>query len=127
MISFSKLGEYGRFGNQLFQYAFLRTQAKKLGVKFYCPKWIGDKIFDLNDQDEKGDVFIPKLSYVENAYMHGFNSESLEEPLSTNVSSCNDLFNCLKRIMWRLSLYCNPLPLGKFIGIGRAANTRTIT
>jgi GR25 family glycosyltransferase involved in LPS biosynthesis len=50
MISFSKLGNYGRLGNQLFQYAFLRTQAERLEVKFYCPKWIGDEIFDLNDK-----------------------------------------------------------------------------
>lgn len=68
MISFSKLGtNYGRFGNQLFQYAFLRTQAERLGVKFYCPKWIGDEIFSLNDKDIRVDksnglnvVFIEK-------------------------------------------------------------------
>lgn len=50
MISFSKLGNHGRLGNQLFQYAFLRTQAEKLGVTFYCPKWTGDEIFDLDDK-----------------------------------------------------------------------------
>jgi hypothetical protein len=49
MISFSRLGFYGRLGNQLFQYAFLRTSAERLGVSFYCPKWDGDDIFDLND------------------------------------------------------------------------------
>jgi len=49
MISFTKLGKMGRLGNQLFQYAFLRTQAEKLNVKFYCPKWVGDDIFNLND------------------------------------------------------------------------------
>lgn len=49
MISFSKLGNYGRLGNQLFQYAFLRSTAIRLGAKFYCPQWDGDSIFDLND------------------------------------------------------------------------------
>ena len=49
MISFSKLGSYGRLGNQLFQYAFLRTSAERLGVSFHCPHWEGDEIFDLND------------------------------------------------------------------------------
>jgi hypothetical protein len=53
MISFSSLGNRGRLGNQLFQYAFLRTAARKLGVKFHCPAWIGDQVFDLNDQDER--------------------------------------------------------------------------
>lgn len=50
MISFSTLGKNGlRLGNQLFQYAFLRTQAEQLRVDFYCPHWIGDDIFSLKD------------------------------------------------------------------------------
>ena len=47
MIAFTRLGKMGQFGNQLFQYAFLyaflRTTAQRLGVKFYCHEWIGDK------------------------------------------------------------------------------------
>ncbi|MDG3007482.1 alpha-1,2-fucosyltransferase [Paludisphaera mucosa] len=53
MIAFSKLGRYGRLGNQLFQYAYLRTTARRLGTKFYCPTWDGDAIFDLRDEDER--------------------------------------------------------------------------
>ena len=53
MISFTKLGNYGRLGNQLFQYAFLRTQAKRLSTQFFCPEWIGDKIFYLSDEKER--------------------------------------------------------------------------
>jgi hypothetical protein len=53
MISFTKLGHYGRFGNQLFQYAFLRTTAQRLGVKFFCPEWLGDRVFLLDDEDER--------------------------------------------------------------------------
>ena len=49
MISFSNLGKYGRFGNQIFQYVFLRSQAQRLGVKYSCPSWIGDKVFNLNE------------------------------------------------------------------------------
>jgi len=49
MISFSKISHFGRLGNKLFQYAFLRTQADKLGVQFYCPPWDGDDFFDLKD------------------------------------------------------------------------------
>ena len=51
MIGFSMLGQYGRFGNQLFQYAFLRNMAQRLGVKFYCPDWLGDRCFELNDKE----------------------------------------------------------------------------
>jgi len=53
MISFRELGRYGRFGNQLFQYAFLRTTAQRLGVKFFCPAWPGDSIFFLDDDSER--------------------------------------------------------------------------
>jgi len=51
MISFSQLGKFDRLGNQLFQYAFLRTQAQKLGTSFYCPHWIGDEVFNLDDKE----------------------------------------------------------------------------
>lgn len=51
VISSSKL--YGRLGNQLFQYAFLRTTAARLGTRFYYPPWEGDAIFDLFDGDER--------------------------------------------------------------------------
>ena len=53
MISFSNLGNHGRLGNQLFQYAFLRTTAARLGTEFYCPQWDGDEIFDLHDREER--------------------------------------------------------------------------
>ena len=53
MISFSKLGNYGRLGNQLFQYAFLRVTARRIGTQFYCPEWDGDNIFVLNDDLER--------------------------------------------------------------------------
>ena len=51
MIAFTRLGQYGRLGNQLFQYAFLRETARRLGVPFHCPTWEGDDIFDLGDAD----------------------------------------------------------------------------
>jgi hypothetical protein len=56
MISFRELGHYGRFGNQLFQYAFLRATARRLGVKFFCPEWAGDRIFLLNDGQERAGI-----------------------------------------------------------------------
>jgi hypothetical protein len=56
MISFPKLGNYGRLGNQLFQYAFLRSSARRLGVQFHCPKWDGGDIFDLDDLGRCGSL-----------------------------------------------------------------------
>lgn len=65
MISFQRLGQYGRFGNQLFQYAFVRSVARRLGVRFYCPEWLGDKVFKLNDADERA----PRPEGIVRTYM----------------------------------------------------------
>ena len=48
MITFSKLGEYGRLGNQLFQYAALRALSLRKGYEFKIPNqnnmtWHGQK------------------------------------------------------------------------------------
>lgn len=64
----------GRFGNQLFQYAFARAFAEKHGFEFQCDPWIGQQIFQLDDkpitstnlqprdenniQDGEGDIII---------------------------------------------------------------------
>lgn len=48
-LYFSKLGRQGRLGNQLFQYAMLRTLARRLGARYYCPRWAGDELFDLRE------------------------------------------------------------------------------
>jgi hypothetical protein len=45
IVQFTKLGKYGRFGNQLFQYAFARAYAEKYDAILEIPKWIGEKIF----------------------------------------------------------------------------------
>lgn len=39
----------GRFGNNLFHYAFARAYAEKYGYDFQCGLWIGQKIFQLDD------------------------------------------------------------------------------
>ncbi len=86
MISFPQLGQYGRLGNQLFQYAFLRFTARRLGTKFYCPEWVGDKIFDLKDHAER--VSSPegiRRVYVEPQSNCGFNPEALKISDHTEV------------------------------------------
>ena len=56
MISFQELGRWGRLGNQLFQYAFLRSSARRLGVPFYCPPWVGEGVFQLDDAGERAQM-----------------------------------------------------------------------
>ena len=45
VIQFTQLGKFGRFGNQLFQYAFARAYAEKYNCTLEIPTWIGEKIF----------------------------------------------------------------------------------
>lgn len=52
MISCNEFNRSG-LGNHLFRYAFLRSTAHLLSVQFYCPAWIGDEIFLLNDGNER--------------------------------------------------------------------------
>lgn len=40
----------GRFGNQMFSYAYARAYAEKHGFEFRCDPWIGSKIFQLDDK-----------------------------------------------------------------------------
>jgi hypothetical protein len=49
VLTMSSIGKLGRFGNQLFQYAFLRICAEKSGARVECPPWIGQTLFGHND------------------------------------------------------------------------------
>lgn len=49
VLTMSSLGQLGRFGNQLFQYAFLRISAERTGAKVQCPPWIGQTLFGHKD------------------------------------------------------------------------------
>jgi hypothetical protein len=87
MISFNRLGNYGRLGNQLFQYAFLRATARRLGVKFYCPHWIGDEVFELNDSDERAlePINIHQI-YNQPSHCSGFNQDALSIKDGTDIT-----------------------------------------
>jgi len=49
LITMSCLGKMGRWGNQVFQYIFLRAYAKRYGLEYQCPRWIGQQLFGHND------------------------------------------------------------------------------
>ncbi|HEX2061274.1 MAG TPA: hypothetical protein VHK90_11075 [Thermoanaerobaculia bacterium] len=49
VITIRSLGKFGRFGNQLFQYAFARAMAQRFGAELQTPPWIGQKLFGLSD------------------------------------------------------------------------------
>lgn len=49
VLAMSTLGANGRFGNQLFQYAFLRVYAKRHGLRVETSPWIGRYLFGCAD------------------------------------------------------------------------------
>jgi hypothetical protein len=89
MISYKNFNQWGRLGNWLFQYSFLRTTARRLGVKFYCPEWIGDHIFLLNDRNERA----PEPENISKTYREpltncGFNETALKIGDNTDIMGC---------------------------------------
>lgn len=48
-VTMTKLGNKGRFANQIFQYAFLRFVGAQHGYKVECPDWVGSFLFGHND------------------------------------------------------------------------------
>ena len=48
-VTVSNLGTRGRFGNQVFQYMFLRCHAKDRGLAVETPDWIGRYLFGADD------------------------------------------------------------------------------
>ncbi len=49
VISMWCLGRLGKFGNQLFQYGFLRIYAKLHDLEVETPGWIGERLFGFRD------------------------------------------------------------------------------
>ena len=45
----SQLGGAGRFGNQILQYAFLKTHAERHGLDLETPDWIGRPLYGFDD------------------------------------------------------------------------------
>lgn len=100
VLTMSSLGKLGRFGNQLFQYAFLRICAAKSGAQVECPSWIGQALFGHTDlpishrfppaieQLDQGETlfdalpeFIPYLEKIAGASSVRVGVEALEHPL----------------------------------------------
>ncbi|MBD2128319.1 alpha-1,2-fucosyltransferase [Microcoleus sp. ZQ-A2] len=101
VLTMSCLGKLGRFGNQMFQYAFLRICAEKSGSRVECPFWIGQTLFGHKDAPisqqlppaiERWDMgenlfdtipeLIPYLEKIADAKSSRVGSEALEHGLA---------------------------------------------
>ena len=60
VIQFRQLGQLGRIGNQLFQYAFAKAYALSVGAILQTPPWAGQVLFE-NISDPLCDADLPTL------------------------------------------------------------------
>lgn len=100
VLTMSSLGKLGRFGNQLFQYSFLRICALKSGAQVECPSWIGQSLFGQTEppisqhlppaieQSDQGETlfdampeFIPYIEKIAGAPSIRVGVEALEQGL----------------------------------------------
>lgn len=78
-ITMRRLGTMGRFGNQLFQYTFLRCYQKRHGVDIEIPWWIGRYLFGHEDS-----YITHQFPAFAEKFEHGIDDTripNLEEPL----------------------------------------------
>lgn len=78
MISFERLGNHGRLGNQLFQYAFIREMAGRLGTQFFCPPWDGDLFFDMHDEHLRATAAQGISKHYHQGAQAGFSASALD-------------------------------------------------
>jgi len=88
MLTFSQFGLWdARFGNKMFQYAFIRSKANKLNTTYCLRKWEGDDIFDLSDPNRR---FVPEgqmaHSYQEPYHNIGYNPETENIQDNTDIA-----------------------------------------
>ena len=126
VVTMRTLGELGRFGNQFFQYAFVRTYARQHDLHYEVPAWIGQSLFGHVDPPisrqlpqfyekvchDVDDTFIPHLqSPLRNVDVVGFFQyhtsyyaphreliESLFAPIDSIATICRQALKRLKQI-----------------------------
>ncbi len=49
IVTMPQLGNHGRFGNQLYQYAFLKIYCEQHGAELQIPPWVGNTLFGTSD------------------------------------------------------------------------------
>ncbi|PYI52125.1 DUF4214 domain-containing protein [Paenibacillus flagellatus] len=89
VVTMSCLGHLGRFGNQLFEYSFLKIYAKRHGFRVETPVWIGHYLF--GHRDPTISIELPQV-FQTNYYDASQDPVVLADPPYRNV----DLFGCFQ-------------------------------
>lgn len=113
-ITMSGFGNWGRAGNQFFQYAFLTGYAAKHGIELQLPKWVGTHLFGTHHPDisaslppwhEPGSGLShptpPKQSELVNRDFHGY-AQYHTSYFAPDRERIQKLFTPTKEIYYRL-------------------------
>ena len=85
VVQMRSLGDAGQWGNQVFQYAFIRTYAKRHGIRYELPKWAGQTFFGHCDPPVKKDLppFTEERQPTDHASHFGV-------PMAPDAKECHD-------------------------------------
>ncbi|WP_339149683.1 MULTISPECIES: alpha-1,2-fucosyltransferase [unclassified Sutcliffiella] len=74
VVTMELLGKKGRFGNQIFQYAFLKIYEKKYNCTIQTPRWIGQTLFGHKDKPIR-----KKLSRITQQFNYGLSDHIINK------------------------------------------------
>jgi hypothetical protein len=85
LIAMTRLGRQGQFGNQLFQYAFMKLYALRHGVTATLPDWRGRGLFELDDP-KIARIALPGLSFPGHVNVESELWKDHEPPVGIDIS-----------------------------------------
>lgn len=84
VITMTGFGELGRFGNQMFQYAFMKCYATRHGIsEIQVPSWVGAGLFGLADRPVQR-ALPPVVEFRETLANSTFTTEFIDYVLNSN-------------------------------------------
>jgi hypothetical protein len=92
MITFQQIGSYGRLGNQLFQYAILKSISLKKGYEIVLPNFINNKIWH-NQPCLLNNFKLPSCRFEENIFYEQTYSEKNLRSYDEKIYDVNDNTN----------------------------------
>lgn len=83
-VTMQEFGKKGRFGNQILQYMFLYTYARRHGLELFLPQWVGNYLYGVDEKPLPEDRIVTR-----------YFQESVDNPMSLNQ----------QRMDWELNGY----------------------
>lgn len=92
MITFNKIGEYGRLGNQLFQYAILKSVSLKTGYDIVLKNDINNKVWH-NQNCQLSKFKLPSCNFSKNFFFTKIYEENIIRSYDEKIYEVDDNTN----------------------------------